>query len=290
MRCDLHVHTVHSGLCSIPVIKAFCRESYSHPEVVYSALKRRGMSLVTVTDHDSIDAVETLRRHPDFFVSEEVTCLLPSGSEMHVGVYDINDRQHLEVQRRRDDFESLIGYLREQRLFFSANHIFSGLTGRRVIEDFECFQAAFDAFETLNGCMLETTNRHAAAFAARSGKIGLGGSDAHTVSTAGSCWTEVPGARDKTEFLAGLRRGRASVHGTSGSYLRLTRDIMRIGVSMVQTTPLTAPVALLGGFAPIITFCNYLLEKRFSYTWSRHLGVQEALCAGAAGLPREAAA
>ena len=35
-----------------------CRECYNDPEEVYETLKRRGMELVTVTDHDSIDAVE----------------------------------------------------------------------------------------------------------------------------------------------------------------------------------------------------------------------------------------
>jgi predicted metal-dependent phosphoesterase TrpH len=254
------------------VIKAFCLESYSEPEAVYSRLKRQGMSLVTITDHDSIDAVEILRRHSDFFVSEEVTCSLPSGSQMHVGVYDIDDRQHVEVQRRRDDFPSLIAYLREQDLFYSANHIFSSLTGRRTMADFECFEAEFDAFETQNGCMLEVTNRNAAEFAARTGKIAVGGSDAHTISTAGCCWTEVSGARNKDEFLAGLRHRRATVHGDHGSYFKLTRDILEIGVSMVRTTPQTAPLALLGGLAPVVTFINYICEKRFSKVWSKRLG------------------
>ena len=31
-------------------------------------LRRLGMSMVTVTDHDSIDAAEVLRRYPDFFL------------------------------------------------------------------------------------------------------------------------------------------------------------------------------------------------------------------------------
>src|ERR1700676_653314 len=88
MRCDLHVHTRHSGMCTVPVLSRICRESYNPPLAVYEILKRRGMDLVTVTDHDSIDAVEPLRRHPDFFLSEEVTCRMPSGTELHVGVYE----------------------------------------------------------------------------------------------------------------------------------------------------------------------------------------------------------
>src|SRR2546423_2378790 len=100
MRCDMHVHTWHSGMCTIPLVRSVCRESYSQPEAVYLALKRKGMNLVTVTDHDSIDAVDRLRRRPDFFLSEEVTCRMPSGTELHVGVYDLTEGQHIQVQKR----------------------------------------------------------------------------------------------------------------------------------------------------------------------------------------------
>jgi predicted metal-dependent phosphoesterase TrpH len=51
-----------------------CQESYSAAEQVYATLKRRGMDVVTLTDHDSIEGAEELRRYKDFFASEEVTC------------------------------------------------------------------------------------------------------------------------------------------------------------------------------------------------------------------------
>ena len=79
MRCDMHVHTTHSGMCTLPVLRAVCRESYTEPEALYERMKRAGMDLVTVTDHDSIGAAEALGRHDDFFLSEEVTCRMPSG-------------------------------------------------------------------------------------------------------------------------------------------------------------------------------------------------------------------
>jgi len=60
---------------------------YNDPTEVYERLKQLGMSIVTVTDHDSIDAVETLRRYPDFFLSEEVTVKMSSGTQIHLGVY-----------------------------------------------------------------------------------------------------------------------------------------------------------------------------------------------------------
>src|SRR5258708_9278616 len=128
MRCDLHVHTIHSGMCTVPLLNRICRESYNDPLEVYETLKRRGMDLVTVTDHDSIDAVEPLRRFNDFFLSEEVSCTTEHGTHLHIGVYGIEERDHVEMQRLRDDLPRLVAYLCQRRLLFSVNHLFSALT------------------------------------------------------------------------------------------------------------------------------------------------------------------
>jgi len=131
MRCDLHVHSYYSGPCQSPAfLGPICRECYSQPEDVYAALKNRGMDFVTLTDHDSIEGCEALRRYRDFFVSVEATCRMPSGTQAHVGVYDITERQHIEIQRRRNDLIALLMYLTEHRLFFCVNHVFSALPGR----------------------------------------------------------------------------------------------------------------------------------------------------------------
>ncbi len=121
-------------------------------------LERRGMNLFTLTDHDSIEGAEKLRGHPGFFLSEELTCRMPSGTEVHIGVYDFHERQHVQLQQRRNDLVSLLMYLSERRIFFSINHVFSSLTGRRDREDFAWFQEYFPAVETRNSHMLEETN------------------------------------------------------------------------------------------------------------------------------------
>src|SRR5260370_38375574 len=105
------------------------------------------MDRVRVTDEESIDAVENLRSRPDFFLSEEVTCILPSGNQLHMGVYDITERDHIELQRRRHDFESLLAWLEDHHLFFSANHDFSRLTGPRCTTEFHLFQSNFPSLE-----------------------------------------------------------------------------------------------------------------------------------------------
>jgi len=267
MRCDLHVHTWHSGMCDLPLLRAVCRESYNQPLAVYEKLKRLGMDLVTITDHDSIDALEALRSRPDFFLSEEVSCTLPSGTRLHVGVYDITERDHVEIQRRRDDFESLLAWLEERNLFFSANHVFSSLTGRRHIDDFLLFESAFPALETHNGHMLATANRNAAALADFAARAEVGGSDAHVMASVGCAYTVVPRARTKEDYLAGLRHGLGRVRGEAGGFWKLTRDILSIGRSMVRENPGTAPVAALGVAVPAVILGNYIRENVFARWW-----------------------
>lgn len=239
MKCDLHVHSLHSGMCTVPLLKRICRESYNDPREVYAILKEKGMDLVTLTDHDSIGAAGALRDCADFFVSEEVTCRMPSGTTVHIGVFDVTERQHVEIQRRRDDFVCLLAYLTERRLLFSFNHIFSSLTGRRTADDFAWLEAHVPALESLSGQMSAFHNRQAAHLARRLGKSSLAGSDSHVLPSLGSAYTEVPGARNKDEFLAGVRAKTALVHGTSGSYFRLTRDVLHIASKMFQERPWT---------------------------------------------------
>ena len=286
MRCDLHVHTLHSGMCTIPLLSRFCGESYNQPQEVYEKLKRLGMDLVTITDHDSIGAMEELRSRPDFFLSEEVTCRLPSGGELHVGVYDITERDHVELQRRRNDFESFRVYLEERDLFYSANHIFSSLTGVRRIEDFELFEHAFPALETRNGHMLKIANENAALLADFAARAEVGGSDAHAIASVGCAYTVVPYARDKREYLDGLRRGLGRVRGETGGYLKLSRDLWSIGGSMVKSNPWTLPVSLLGVAVPLVTLGNYVVESVFARWWmSRYLKLRALRVANSAAGP-----
>jgi predicted metal-dependent phosphoesterase TrpH len=271
MKCDLHVHTRHSGMCTIPLVNRVCRECYSDPDAVYQTLKRRGMHLVTVTDHDSIDAAEHLRHHPDFFLSEEVTCTTPTGTEIHVGVYGIAERHHIELQRRRKDVPALAAYLREQKIFFSINHVFSSLTGRRTELDFPLFADLFPAVETLNGHIPTANNRSAARLAEDWRKVLVGGSDAHTTSALGLTYTEAAGAGDIPSYLEALRQGRARVCGANGSYLRLTRTVLGIATTMVREAPWTAVLAPLLFVVPVVTLVNYFCELSFHARWSRRL-------------------
>jgi predicted metal-dependent phosphoesterase TrpH len=271
MKCDLHVHSYFSGLCTTPFVRKFCRESYSDPREVYAVLKERGMDLITLTEHDSIESAEELRKHKDFFVSEEVTCKMPSGTEVHVAVYDLTERQHVQIQQRRNDMIALLIYLTEKRLLFSVNHVFSSLTGARQEEDFQWFREYFPAMETLNAQMLESANLHAALLARQWRKIAVAGSDAHTLPSVGMAYTEVPGARDKDEFFAGLRDGMGRVSGESGSCRKLTRDLYLITAGLMREKSWTALLAPLAAFLPAAALLNYWSEDSFNRRWAARI-------------------
>jgi predicted metal-dependent phosphoesterase TrpH len=256
-------------MCTIPVLDRVCRESYNQPQALYAQLKQRGMDLVTVTDHDSIDAAEELRRYPDFFLSEEVTCTMPSGTEMHAGVYGVSEHDHIELQRRRRDIESLLAYAVENQLFVTVNHLYSSLTGPRAEEDFAIFARDFHGVETLNGQMLKWSNRLAEDFARLYGKPVIGGSDSHTLACVARTFTEVPGARNAREFLTGMRRGQSVAMGESGDYFKLTAAIFNIGGSLIGAKPWMALGSGLLALAPVVTLANYFREIAFAWYWGQ---------------------
>jgi predicted metal-dependent phosphoesterase TrpH len=258
-------------MCNTPCLTRICRESYNQPEDVYQCCKQRGMSIVTLTDHDSIEAAETLRKYPDFFLSEEVTARMPSGTEMHLGVYSITEKDHVEIQRRRNDFVALLMYLTERKLFFCVNHVFSGLTGRRELEDFNWFASYVPAFEVRNGQMWSEANRNAELLAYRLGKIAVAGSDSHTLSGVALTFTQVPGSRTVDEFFQGLRAGRSLIHGESGSYSKLTLDIWRFTGALLDEKPLAAAILPFAVFMPAITAGHWLNEIRFCKKWAAAL-------------------
>jgi len=229
------------------------------------------MDLVTVTDHDSIDAAECLRRYADFFVSEEVTVTLPSGGGAHIGVYDISDRDHVEIQRRRADVPALVAYLTEHAILFAVNHVFSALTGKRTYADFALFQDFFPALETVNGQILPACNREAEALCARWGKIPLGGSDSHTMAELGRAWTEAPGARSKAQFLARLKAGQIRARGRSGGYWQLTRAVWTIAANVPREYAWGFLLAPLAAVIPLVTFASCAQDRMFAATWSRRI-------------------
>jgi hypothetical protein len=117
------------------------------------------------------------------------------------------------------------------------------------------------------------TNAAARQAGLRTGQGLVGGSDAHTLATVGRAWTEVRGARDREEFLAGLRRRATLPAGRSGTWGRMTADILRVvGAGLTDAwagrtpPPAGAPLLLLAALplatlVPLATLLQMARER-----------------------------
>jgi hypothetical protein len=77
----------------------------------------------------------------------------------------------------------------------------------------------------------------------------------------------VPRARSKQEYLEGLRRGLGKVRGETGSYYKLTRDVLCIAREMMRRNPWTLPLAPLAVGVPLVILGNYAIENVFARLW-----------------------
>jgi predicted metal-dependent phosphoesterase TrpH len=232
-RADLHCHSRFS------IFKYFrranTRDCYNNPEDVYRIAKERGMSYVTLTDHDSIDgALYLLNKFPDmtdFFIGEEVETYFPeTGQRIHVGVWGLDEEQHREIQRLRRNIRELVPYLKSQRLICGVNHLFQNYRMKNVAAKYVAeLLEMFDIFEVLNGAMASFHNRMVQQLVQTVQEHGrrvamVGGSDAHTLKHVAKVHTVAKGDTP-AEFLENVRIGQCFAWGEEMRFTELITEI-----------------------------------------------------------------
>jgi predicted metal-dependent phosphoesterase TrpH len=238
-RADLHCHSRYS------VFKYFrranTRDCYNAPEDVYRIAKERGMSYVTLTDHDSIDgAVYLLNKYPDmtdFFIGEEVETYFPETNQrIHVGVWGLTEAQHREIQRLRRNIRELIPYMKSQQLIFGVNHLFQNYRMKNVAATYIAeLLEMFDIFEALNGAMASFHNKMVQQLVNSVQKRGrhasmVGGSDAHTLTHVAKVHTVSKG-ETTSEFLENIRKGDCFAWGSEMRFRELIADIYLLTIA-----------------------------------------------------------
>ena len=183
------------------------RDCYSSPVDVYRVAKSRGMDIVTITDHDSIDGcLELLRRFPDaddILDGEEVSCRLPDGDiDVHLAVYGMTEALHRDVQPLRRNVFDVIARLREADVFFALNHLLHFYRGQVPLETYLHLLPLVPAVEVRNGTMPPAHNlliERLPRAVPGTGRA-VAGSDAHTLRRIGRTWTRRQGRR-RRRFL-----------------------------------------------------------------------------------------
>ncbi len=234
MKADLHVHSRHSTRPSQWFLqKIGCPESFTDPLQLYHIARRRGMDLVTITDHNKIDGALEIAHLSGSFVSEEITAYFPEdGCKIHVLAYRISEAQHAEIQKIRENVYDLVHYLIRAEVPHALAHPFFAVNDRLTPAHFEKLLLLFRTFE-LNGDSNPESNRCLervlSALTPRAierlandhglaplwpeswRKQVIGGSDDHSSLNICRNYTEVEGAAGVAEFFEGIAAGRVRV-------------------------------------------------------------------------------
>ncbi len=234
LRVDLHVHSCHSKVSgTMPFLGS--RDCYSAPADVYRVAKARGMDLVALTDHDSIEgALELLDARPDaddVIIGEEVSCMWPGVDlAVHLGVYGMTESLHREVQALRGNVFDVTARLRQADVFFSLNHLLHFYRGQIPFDRYLRLLDEVPALEVRNGTMRAAHNTLVESMVGRRGvtqpasRLGMvAGSDAHTLRRVGLTWTTAPGS-SREDFLTSLRRGLGRPGGLHGTATTVAGD------------------------------------------------------------------
>lgn len=236
MKADLHVHSRCSKRPSQWILqKLECPESFTEPQEIYRKAKQKGMDLVTITDHNTLDGALEIAHLAGTFVSEEITAYFPQdGCKVHVLAYDISEAQHRDIQKARENIHDLAAYLSAAGIFHAVAHPLYAVNDRLTAEHVEKLLLLFQTFE-MNGARNEVQNQvlrdllrtltptaidrlenlhgmnalHRKAWE----KNLIGGSDDHSSINIGRKFTSVPDTDDASAFLTALDHGRGTVFG-----------------------------------------------------------------------------
>jgi glycosyltransferase involved in cell wall biosynthesis len=251
MKVDLHVHSRYSKRPSQWILqKLGCPESFTEPLRVHRIAKEKGMSLVTLTDHNSISGCLEIAHLPDVFISEEVTTYFPQDQcKAHVLVHNIDESIHQDIQKVRENIFDLVAYLQENQVIHVLAHPLFAVNDRLTIEHFEQFLLLFRNFE-LNGARHDDQNRHLRLILSQLtpthierlvDKHGItprfdrpwqkyltGGSDDHSSLTIARQYTEIPATSTAEDFLGAIETDRTRIVGRPSTAKTMAHNLYGI--------------------------------------------------------------
>jgi glycosyltransferase involved in cell wall biosynthesis/predicted metal-dependent phosphoesterase TrpH len=245
-RCDLHVHSIYStDSGNYALRRARLGESYTQPERVYDVCKARGMTFVTISDHNTVEGALRIAHQPDAFLSVEVTTRFPEDEvPLHVLVWNLSEEDHRALQPYRPSVYELVAFLRERGLAHALAHPLYRMGPPLTVSHVERMMLLFGVWEGRNGGRVRESNELACRLAAavtpetlatlaerhgvepvHAGRIALtGGSDDHGALDIATTWTDAPGEA-AADFLAAVARGEGSVGGGHGSTRKLAHAV-----------------------------------------------------------------
>jgi predicted metal-dependent phosphoesterase TrpH len=203
------------------------------PITIVKKAKKKGLSFVAITDHDTIDGWKSLlAKYPEYedFVikGEEVSVkCYKTGIKAHVNVYELNEQDHVEIQKRKKNLPRLVEYLKKRKLLYSLNHIGDdGCWIRRKItfKEIDKYFKYFNVIEGRNGLIFRPVNLLNSLLAEAKGVSVIAGSDSHA-NRVGETYT-MAYANNKKDFLNQIRKGKTFIGGRDASLQVFYDEVM----------------------------------------------------------------
>jgi len=251
LRADLHVHSKHSKRPSQWILqKIGCPESFTEPLKLYDIAQSRGMDLVTITDHNTINGALEIAHLPGAFISEEITTYFPDdGCKLHVLAWDITEQQHADFQEVRHNVFELVHYLNDQKITHALAHPLFAVNDRLKLEHFEQCLLMFNILEA-NGTRDVQQNEALSAIVRGLGrrdiemladkhgmkpvgetpwiKIIMGGSDDHSSLNIARMHTRFQGDKTVHGLLSALESGKCIPTGTPATPQTMAHNLYGI--------------------------------------------------------------
>ncbi len=248
---DLHVHTCHSKTAGdVFLSRMGVHESYTQPDTVYRVAKARGMDFVTITDHDSISGALEIAHLDRVIIGEEITTFFPDdGACLHVVALDIDEAQHRDIQKCRNNIFELVSYLQTESVYHFVAHPFFRMTTLSLEHVEQCL-LLFETFEVRNGgktlypvdlidrILAGLTPQKIESLASRYGidpcaekpwlKNKVAGSDDHGGILIGLNHTSTPFATSKDQLMTFLKSGQSQPEGDGGTPLAVAAEILSV--------------------------------------------------------------
>ena len=268
-RIDLHLHSrASTDTGSWFLNRAVLPESYTEPSHAYATAKRRGMDLVTLTDHNTISGALEIAHHPDVVIGVEATTSFPEdGVPLHVLVWGLDEAVWAEMDRLRPNLYEFLDCVSAARLPFALAHPLHRVGGDLGADHLEKCLLLFPLWEGRNGSRPAATNEVAVRIARSAGrelmtrladKHGIppcgdgppaltGGSDDHGAFDIASTWTVTPPARTPRALLDRLRAGAGAPAGAHGGPYALAHSVGSLAAKgWLERRPGTVPAPLRG--------------------------------------------
>ncbi len=152
IRADLHVHSRCSGKPANWLAKQFSiPESFTEPLHIYDTAMKRGMTHVTITDHNTIEGCLEIAHLGNTFISCELTARFPEdGCRVHVLTHNITENQFRDLVLVRKDLYALVEYCEAHGIAHTIAHPLYSVNNMLTEEHFQKLLLLFDSFE-LNG-------------------------------------------------------------------------------------------------------------------------------------------